>query len=108
MPTTVYFATNRALTGPAEQWQSYSGGIVSPSDPTALTYGTAFVEDANLTADTTGAINSIQDVSKGGFASDPATDLSSPGRNLLVFVHGFDNSFEDALTRAAFNQQWFM
>jgi esterase/lipase superfamily enzyme len=23
-----------------------------------------------------------------------------------VFIHGFDNSFENALTRAAFNQQW--
>jgi esterase/lipase superfamily enzyme len=33
-------------------------------------------------------------------------DLSNPGRNLLVFVHGFDNSFENAITRAAFNREW--
>jgi esterase/lipase superfamily enzyme len=107
MTATVYFATNRVLTGPAEQWQSYGSGIVSPSDPTALTYGTAFIADASLTADTTGAINSIQSISKGRFDPGSAADLSSPGRNLLVFIHGFDNSFEDALTRAAFNQQWF-
>jgi esterase/lipase superfamily enzyme len=108
MTATVYFATNRVLTGPAEKWQSYASGIVSPSDPTAMTYGTAFVEDANLTADTTGAIDSIQNISKGGFDAATTSDLSAPGRNLLIFIHGFDNSFENALTRAAFNQQWFM
>ena len=107
MSITVYFATNRVLIGPADQIQSYSAGIVSPSDPTALTYGTAFVEDANLTADTSGAIRSIQNVSKGWFNADAIGDLSSPGRNLLLFVHGFDNSFENAITRAAFNKQWF-
>src|SRR5271155_2392207 len=99
MAVTVYFATNRVLTGPAEQWQSYGSGIVSPSDPTAMTYGTAFINDANLTGDTTGAINSIQSISKGRFDDGSTADLSSPGRNLLVFIHGFDNSFEDALTR---------
>jgi len=26
--------------------------------------------------------------------------------DLLVFVHGFDNTFSDALTRAAFNREW--
>jgi esterase/lipase superfamily enzyme len=107
MTATVYFATNRVLIGPAEQWRSYGSGIVSPSDPTALTYGTAFVDDANLTADTTGVITSIESISKGGFDRDTAADLSAPGRNLLVFIHGFDNSFENAITRAAFNQQWF-
>jgi esterase/lipase superfamily enzyme len=108
MAATVYFATNRILTGPAEQWQNYGNGMISPSDPMAMTYGTAFINDANLTGDTTGAINSIQSISKGRFDAASAADLSSPGRNLLVFVHGFDNSFEDALTRAAFNQQWFL
>ncbi len=106
MAVTVYFATNRVLSGPAEDWRSYGTGIVSPTDPTAITYGTAFVDDANLTADTTGAIRSIQNISKGRFDQSAIDDLSDPGRNLLVFIHGFDNSFENAITRAAFNQQW--
>jgi esterase/lipase superfamily enzyme len=80
---------------------------VAPSDPTAMTYATAFVDNSNLTADTTGAIESIQNVRKGGFSDDAAGDLSAPGRNLLVFIHGFDNSFENAITRAAFNREWF-
>jgi len=107
MPTTVHFATNRALTGPASDWRSYGTTIVAPSDPTAVTYATAFVDDSNLTADTVGAIEGIHNVQQGGFSEDAKGDLSAPGRNLLVFVHGFDNSFENAITRAAFNREWF-
>jgi esterase/lipase superfamily enzyme len=103
---TVHFATNRVLTGPAEQLASYSSSVVAPSDPTAVTYGTAFVEDAGLDADTVGAIKSINTIQKGQFSESAKGDLSDPGRNLLVFVHGFDNTFENAITRAAFNQQW--
>ena len=55
MLTTVYFATNRALEGPATDWTSYGTNIVAPTDPTAITYATAFVDNTNLTADTTGA-----------------------------------------------------
>jgi esterase/lipase superfamily enzyme len=107
MATTVYFATNRVVTGSPAAYQNYGETIVAPSDPTAITYGTAFVNDANLTADTTGAITSIQNISMGSFSAEATADLSNPGRNLLIFIHGFDNSFENAITRAAFNQQWF-
>jgi esterase/lipase superfamily enzyme len=105
--TTVYFATNRRIAGAAEDYRNYGDAIVPPTDPTALTYGTAFVADANLTADTVGAITAIQSISKGRFSDEAFGDLSNAGRNLLVFIHGFDNSFENAITRAAFNQQWF-
>ncbi|MBS0561050.1 MAG: alpha/beta hydrolase [Proteobacteria bacterium] len=106
MPITVQFATNRALTGPAERLESYSADIVPPTDPAAVTYATAFVADADLTADTVGAITTIQNVASGGFSAQAAGDLADPGRNLLVFIHGFANSFENAITRAAFNTQW--
>ena len=105
--TTVYFATNRALDGPAEDWKSYGTDIVSPSDPTVITYATAFVDNTELTADKTGLITSIQNVERGRFSENVIPDLEEPGRNLLVFIHGFDNSFEDAITRAAFNREWF-
>jgi esterase/lipase superfamily enzyme len=107
MPTTVYFATNRVVTGSASEWRNYGTSIVTPSDPAAMTYATAFDDNANLTADTTGAIESIQNIRLGGFSDDMLADLSTPGRNLLVFIHGFDNSFENAITRAAFNREWF-
>ena len=105
MPT-VYFATNRVLTGPADQLASYGESVVAPSDPNAVTYGTAFVQEAGLDADTVGAITLLQDIEQGQFGAAAKGDLSDPGRNLLVFIHGFDNSFENAITRAAFNQQW--
>jgi len=107
MPATVYFATNRVISGPATDYRNYSSKIVSPTNPAAITYGTAFVDDANLTADTVGAITSIRNISQGRFSDEAIGDLSNPGRNLLIFIHGFDNSFENAITRAAFNQQWF-
>ncbi len=107
MATTVHFATNRTVIGPADQVGSYSNTIVAPSNPGYITYGTAFVNDAGLTADTVGAITSIEDISQGEFSAQAIGDLSAPGRDLLVFIHGFDNSFENAITRAAFNQQWF-
>lgn len=106
MPVTVYFATNRVVSGDPTDFSSYKDGIVSPTDPGQITFGAAFVSDADLTKDTVGAITSIRNISKGSFAANAIADLSSPGRNLLVFIHGFDNSFEDAITRAAFNQQW--
>jgi len=105
--TTVYFATNRLLNGPAEDWRSYGTGIVSPSDPAAITYAVAFVDNTELTADKTGMITDIRDVEQGRFSDSVISDLQQPGRNLLVFIHGFDNSFEMAITRAAFNREWF-
>ena len=87
MLTTVYFATNRAMTGPSGDWRSYGADIARPSDPGAITYATAFVDNTNLTADKTGAIQQIQNVQRGGFSQAAIDDLSDPGRNLLVFVH---------------------
>src|SRR5271166_5391959 len=43
MPTTVYFASDRKLTGTSDSPASYSNEIQPPSDSTQLVYGTAFV-----------------------------------------------------------------
>lgn len=106
MPITVQFATNRALTGPGENWRSFGDLLVAPSSPGAVLYGTAFVDEVNLTADTVGAITGIHNLKTGGFSAQAVGDLGQAGRNLLVFIHGFDNSFENAITRAAFNRAW--
>jgi esterase/lipase superfamily enzyme len=106
MPTTVHFATNRIVNGPPEAMGSYTSDMISPTKPEDATYGTAFVDNSNLTADTVGAITSIQDIRKGGFSQGAIDDLADGGRNLLVFIHGFANSFENAITRAAFNREW--
>jgi esterase/lipase superfamily enzyme len=106
MPTTVYFASNRILTGDPSAVTSYGPNIRPPSHPTAIAYGTAFVDGVDVAADEQGSITSIQNTNTGAFAPDVAADLSNAGRNLLVFIHGFDNTFEDGITRAAFNREF--
>lgn len=106
MTTTVYFATNRIANHPADRPENYTFFMTAPDNPLQVTYGAAFVDSAGLTADTVGAIRSLNDLQKGGFSLSAVDDLAEGGRNILVFVHGFANSFEDALTRAAFNREW--
>ena len=104
---TVYFATNRLAQGPADDWQNYGAEIVPPGDAAQLTYAAAFVEGIDLAAEGSGAIAALDKVQQGGFDADLVADMTGSGKNLLVFIHGFANSFKDAITRAAFNREWF-
>ena len=106
MPTTVFFASNRILTGAPDELNSYGPNIQPPSISTGITYGTAFVDGIDVASNTQGTVSSIQNTKAGSFQQGVADDLSQAGRNLLVFIHGFDNTFSDALTRAAFNREW--
>lgn len=106
MSTTVYYASNRVLTGPADSVASYGPNIQPPSVSDGLTYGTAFVDGVDVGADQAGSITALQNTSAGQFPASVAGDIASAGRNLLVFLHGFDNTFEDAITRAAYNREF--
>ncbi len=106
MSTTVFFATNRMLTGDPTIAASYGPNIQPPSVSTDMVFGTAFVDGVDIKTNQQGLITSIQNTNKGAFAANVASDLSDAGRNLLVFIHGFDNTFEDAITRAAFNREF--
>lgn len=106
MTTTVYFASDRVVTGPANVVASYGPNIQPPSSSSDMTYGTAFVDGIDLATNAQGVVTSIQETSQGGFSQNAIDDLSKAGRNLLVFIHGFDNTFSDAITRAAFNREW--
>jgi alpha/beta hydrolase family protein DUF900 len=105
--TTVYFASNRVTTGPANLWQSYGADIVAPADATQIRYATAFVDGIDLTAEGSGAITAIENDRLSDFDDGVKGDIVGSGKNLLVFVHGFANSFKDGITRAAFNREWF-
>lgn len=106
MATTVYFATNRVLTGDAAAVASYGADIQPPSSPNGIIYGTAFVDGSDLDDNAQWTISRIAETRTGQFPASAIDDLSAPGRNLLIFVHGFDNNFSDAITRAAFNRAW--
>lgn len=104
MTTTVYFATNRAVNQPQESPRSYTLNMIAPTEE--MSYGTAFVDSADFPGDNVGVIRSLQDFHKGNFSDAARRDIGSGGRNILVFIHGFANSFTDAITRAGFNREW--
>jgi esterase/lipase superfamily enzyme len=106
MSTTVYFATNRVVTDPTNAISGYQATMVAPSNPGAITYGMAFVDGVDIKTNNAGTVTQIPATQKGGFSDDMVADLSSAGRNLFIFIHGFDNTFSDAITRAAFDREW--
>jgi hypothetical protein len=105
--TTVYFATNRVAQGPTADWRSYGPDIVSPTNPSLIIYAAAFVEGTDLGAEGSGAIAAISRAEPGAFHPGVSQDILASGKNILVFIHGFANSFSNSITRAAFNREWF-
>lgn len=97
--TLVYFATNRAAD--ASRPNGYGAGIVD-DDPNAVTYAVADVPNP-----ASGQIAQISDKNPGRFSDAATAAIVGADRNLFVFIHGFDNSFEDAITRAATNADFY-
>jgi esterase/lipase superfamily enzyme len=106
MPTTVYFGTNRVVTNAADPTNGYLTTMVPPMSPQLITYGIATVDGVDIATNTQGTVAQISDVQQGEFSPKAVQALSNPGKDLLVFIHGFDNTFSDAVTRAAFNREW--
>ncbi len=106
MATTVYFATNRVVTNASDPHAGYTSIMVPPLKPQEITYGTAIVDGIDVATNAQGFVAAIKDIRQGGFSDAARAALSTPGADLLVFIHGFDNTFSDALTRAAFNREW--
>jgi hypothetical protein len=98
MSTTVYFATNRVVTNAADAINGYGNDMVPPLKPQEITYGTAVVEGVNVGTGASGIVSQISNVQQGAFSQQAIAALSDPGRDLLVFIHGFDNTFSDAIT----------
>ncbi len=99
--TTVFFATNRKPAG-----NGFGADIVNP-DPNLITYGAIRVTGTTLGNANSGAMGPVTDRALGHFGTTSRNKIVSSGANLLIFIHGFDNSFEDAIKRAAFNRAWF-
>ena len=104
---TVYFATNRVAQGPTTDWHSYGTDIISPTDPSQIIYAEAFLEGTDLKVEGSGTIATICHPQTGGFETGVAQDIVGSGKNILVFIHGFANSFLSSIARAAYNREWF-
>jgi esterase/lipase superfamily enzyme len=102
--TTVYFATNRK---PDPQETGGFGADIVANDPAAIVYAIAEVTGIDPTNEKSGQITDISAVTAGKFSDAAKAAIIGGGKNLLIFIHGFDNTFEDAIRRAAFNREWF-
>lgn len=98
----VYFATNRKKNAAGR-----FGAEIVPNNPSEVLYAIASVQGVTLPDANSGTIASITEETRGGYSDAAVTQIISAGKNLLVFIHGFDNTFEDAIKRAAFNAEWF-
>jgi esterase/lipase superfamily enzyme len=101
--TNVYFATNRVHDGTAPFGYGHQ---VAPPTAANVTFAVASVSGIALPDETSGHIDSITQATPGNFPADILDVLANSRKTLLVFIHGFDNSFEDAIKRAAFNREW--
>jgi len=102
--TTVYFATNRKPD--PKETGGFGAGIVA-NDCAAITYATAEVTGIKLADEKSGQITDISGQTQGQFSAAAKAAIVGSAKNLLIFIHGFDNTFEDAIRRAAFNREWF-
>ncbi|WP_424812176.1 alpha/beta hydrolase [Roseococcus sp. YIM B11640] len=107
MATTVYFATNRARRGDGSLPIHYAGEDGPAGEPDQLSFGTAIVSPPNIDELKTGELMSLSSIAAEAFDQGVEAEIAQPGRNLIVFMHGFANSFTDSITRAAFNREWF-
>jgi len=105
MNTTVFFATNRIRSGDGSKASDYAGEAGPAGMPGKVTHAMGFVEGTDLATLQSGRLASIQGVNEDDFGDAVQQDLTS-GRNLLIFLHGFANSFTDSITRAAFNREF--
>lgn len=101
--TTVYFATNRA---PDSTKPNGYGDVVVPNDITQIVFAVATVTNIQLPDENSGTITSIDDKATEDFSVATRKAIIDAKKNLLIFVHGFDNTFEDAIKRSAFNREW--
>src|SRR5690242_20448638 len=99
--TTVYFATNRK---PDPNEIGGFGAEIIANDPAAVTYATAEVSHVDLADEKSGQIGAISGQTQGKFSDAAKAAIIGGAKNLLIFIHGFDNTFADAIRRAAFNR----
>lgn len=105
-PVLVYFATNRVSSAPGD-WKSYGADILAPTNAGDVIYAVAKVSGTDLKVENSGQIDSIDRIATGAFSTIAQQEIVNDDRNILVFIHGFANSFEDSIKRAAFNREWF-
>src|SRR5258706_16423359 len=105
--STVYFATNRRSIG-----TQANGNPKFGIDPMGFTQGSPVyaavdVTNIDLKDADAGELGVIRHLNGGGFSSALTAELKAKTGNILVFIHGMQNSFEDGIKRAGFIREWY-
>lgn len=103
----VYFATNRAKTGVASTANPIFGIDVMPFTQESPVYSAVPVTGIDLNDADSGSIGTMRPFNGGRFSDAITAELEAAGKNVIVFIHGMANTFDDSIKRAAFLQAWF-
>lgn len=108
-PINILFITNRKRNTTDVPWGAdFVDEVASqPGTPADLSCGLATVDNVDITNADGGTISKIRPINDGGFTDIQLSRLLSPANtnDILVFVHGTDNSFSDAIKRSAYNRK---
>jgi len=98
-----YYATNRNFTGVAADGAHYGGGRSREMSYGQLLTGTSGgANDGSDDYRVNVSLNRVTRMSSTRFLTDVERAAARmPGREVLIFIHGFDNGFEDAAVTAA-------
>ena len=101
----ILFATNRVPVANTPQGMPNFGDQILPAG--GLWCGTATVDGITMHDPNAGTITAIPDLQQSAeFSPAQIAALTGSANPVLVFVHGTDNDFEDAIQRAAYNKSW--
>src|SRR6185437_598345 len=106
--TEILFVTNRSLKRTTLARPPDFTDEALPQVVGSLWCGTVTIDGIDLANPDAGAIAQLTGLTKGGLSdTQKAAILRSPN-DVLVFVHGAENSFADAVVRAAYNRAWLV
>lgn len=101
----ILFATNRKLLTETNGIATFGDVPQQANDP-GIVCGSVEVCDIDISKPQHGLINTMSKLTTGGFDNGAIQALAQSKNDVLIFVHGASNSFEDAVTRGAYNKLW--
>jgi len=101
----ILFATNRKLLSKTGNIATFGDVPEDKPDP-GLICGAVEVAGIDIARPQQGVINTMSALTTGGFDDGAMQALKTSTKNVLIFVHGASNTFEDAVTRGAYNKLW--
>jgi esterase/lipase superfamily enzyme len=107
LTSTVYFATNRNRVGSQANGDPKFGIDSMGFTQQSPLYAAVDVVNIDLNDADAGQLGPMREINGGSFSQTLSAELQNMAGNILVFIHGMQNSFEDGIRRAGFLRAWF-